>query len=159
MGITLNVGCGDRRFKNFAGNKCVNIDKRRIKGVDVVADVRRLPFKNGCADYVLASDVLEHFPISETNNILTEWNRAIKSAGVLEIRCPNLYTICKNYVDGKTSAKLTSWLLYGAQDYALNFHYVAFDKEFLSGRLGHRGFDVIDYVDEGNNFILKGRKA
>jgi hypothetical protein len=31
--ICLNLGCGNRQYKEFAGYKCINIDKRRVKVV------------------------------------------------------------------------------------------------------------------------------
>ena len=157
--ICLNLGCGNRQYKEFAGYKCVNVDKRWLKGVDVIADITCLPFKNECVDYILASDIIEHFPISKTKGTLLEWGRSLKLGGVLELRCPNLEIICKNYIDGRSSARLTSWLLYGGQDYDLNFHYVGFDKGWLSSWLEKNNLKVFDYKEEGTNMILKARRV
>jgi predicted SAM-dependent methyltransferase len=161
MKLTLNVGCGDRTFDEYpAGYKCINYDERaNLKKVDEVGDARDLSrFPDGYFDYVFASDIIEHFPISETNKILTEWKRVLIVGGVIEFRLPDLHAICKKYVEGKHDAKLTSWLLYGAQTYPGNFHYTAFDRKWLSGILKQNGFDVLEVKDSGNNFIIKARK-
>lgn len=159
MSIALNIGCGNRQYKEFVGYKCINIDKRKLEGVNIIADIKHLPLKNECADYILASDVIEHFPISKTKCMLLGWARSLKLGGVLELRCPNLKVICENYVSGKFSTRLTSWLLYGGQDYDLNFHYVGFDKEWLTSLLEKYNLKVFDYKEEGTNMILKARRV
>jgi len=158
MEICLNIGCGTKQFKEFAGYKCINVDMRKLKGVDVIANVEQLPFKAECINYIIANDVIEHFPISQTQSLLKEWNRALKKDCILEIRCPDLSIICENYVSGKTSARVTSWLLYGGQDYDLNFHYVGFDNKWLGGLFKKNNFDPFGYTKSGTNMILKGRK-
>jgi len=156
--IALNLGCGNKQFENLEECKCINVDKRKLKGINVIADVEYLPFKESCADYILASDIIEHFPIDKTKAILWGWNRSLKIGGILELRCPNLRAICKKYIDRVHNTKLTSWLLYGGQDYALNFHYVGFDKEWLSSLLEECKFQIISYKEADNNMILKARK-
>jgi predicted SAM-dependent methyltransferase len=161
MKLTLNVGCGDRTFDEYpAGHKCINFDERaNLKRVDEVGNVKDLSrFPDEHFDYILASDIIEHFPISETNNILTEWKRVLIVGGVIEFRLPDLAAICKKYVDGKHDAKLTSWLLYGGQTYPGNFHYVGFDRKWLVTILKGIGFSDFEVRDADNNFELKARK-
>ena len=161
MKLTLNVGCGNRTYTEYPdGYKCINYDIRsELKNVDVVGDVQDLSiYSNEYFDYILASDIIEHFPISKTANILKEWGRVLKKNGILEIRCPNLESICKAYINGRNDAKLTSWLLYGGQDYKFNFHYVGFDAEWIIKILNNHGFDVIEYKDVGTNMNIKSRK-
>jgi predicted SAM-dependent methyltransferase len=161
MKLTLNVGCGDRTFDEYpAGHKCVNYDERAgLKRVDEVGDVRDLSrFPDEHFDYILASDIIEHFPIAETNKILTEWKRVLKIGGVIEFKLPDLKAICSAYVSGRHDAKLTSWLLYGAQDYPGNFHKVGFDRKWFSTVLKVAGFEPLGVKDSGNNFEIKARK-
>lgn len=158
--ITLNVGAGERTFKEYPpGHKCINYDERNIPGhTDEVGDVRKLPYDDETFDYILASDIIEHFPISETNKILTEWKRVLKVGGVIEFRLPNLETICKKYVKGEHDAKMTSWLLFGGQTYRGNYHYVGFDKKWFISILKENGLEPYDFKESGNNFEIKGRK-
>jgi predicted SAM-dependent methyltransferase len=161
MKLTLNVGCGDRTFDEYPnGYKCINFDQRGdLARVDEVGNVKDLSrFKNDKFDYILASDIIEHFPIAETQSVLAEWRRVLKPGGTIEFRLPDLHTICKEYLRHK-DAKYTSWLLYGGQDYPGNFHYVAFDKDWLTKVLKEAGFEPFDHKEQGNNFEMKARKV
>ena len=161
MKKTLNVGAGERTFTNYPNKEyeCTNLDERNLKGIDIIGDVRDLSmFKDEEFDHILCSDILEHFPISETNEILTEWKRVLKVGGIMEFRAPDLRTICKSYIDGKNDAKMTSWLLYGGQTYPGNFHYVGFDKNWLSKILKQNGLEPFDVKTAGNNFEIKAKK-
>ena len=158
---TLNLGCGDRIFEEYPeGYKCINMDVRdTLSKTDTVCDVTKLSFNNECFDYILASDILEHFPIAKTKDLLKEWKGVLKTGGVLEIRCPNLKMICERYIFGQHTAKFTSWLLYGGQDYPLNFHYVAFDGERLTEILKECGFETFYFEEmDDNNMHIKARK-
>jgi len=154
MKRTLNVGCGERVYKIYPeGYVCVNFDERSLDGVDVVGDVKDLSqFCDGYFSYILASDILEHFPIDKSLDILREWQRVLEKGGRIEFRVPNLKAICAQY-DGK-NAKFISWLLYGAQNYSGNFHYVCFDRMLLEEYCTLVGLRPIEYREEGNNFIL-----
>jgi predicted SAM-dependent methyltransferase len=159
MKRTLNIGCGERVFKEYPpGYKCFNYDERALSVVDIVGDAKELSFVDEYFDYILASDIIEHFPISKTKEILFEWRRVLKNGGIIEFRLPNLKTICKAYVDGKHDAKKTSWLLYGAQSYSGNFHYVAFDPAWFKSILHENGFEVVSTKNAGNNMEIKARK-
>ncbi len=160
MKLTLNVGCGERTFTEYPdGHKCINYDEREdLTNVDVIGDVRTLDFPDNNFHYILASDIIEHFPISETENILKEWSRVLKVGGIIEFRMPNLRAICKKYVDGIIKAKLCSWLLYGGQDYRGNYHFTGFDREWFKSIIEPLGFKEIDYKDMDNNFEMKVQK-
>ena len=159
MKFTLNVGCGERTFKEYPeGYKCINVDERDLSNVDKVMDVHKLDFPDEYFDYILASDIIEHFPISETKDVLTEWKRILKIGGVIEFRVPNLKEICKRYINGNADTKYTSWLLYGGQGYSGNFHYVGFDREWFSSICIEYGLKEIKYSEKGNNFIMKVEK-
>lgn len=156
---TLNIGCGERTFEEYPkGYKCINIDERDLSNVDKIMDVHKLDFSDEYFDYVLASDIIEHFPIFETKGILTEWKRVLKVGGVIEFRMPNLKAICKKYIDGKHDIKKTSWLLYGGQGYSGNYHFVGFDKDWFKSIIEPLGFKEIEYNEIGNNFEMKVKK-
>lgn len=159
MKLTLNVGCGERTFKEYPeGYKCINVDERDLSNVDKVMDIRRLEFPDEYFDYILASDIIEHFPIMDTKKILKEWKRVLKIDGIIELRMPNLKEICRRYIDGKHDAKLTSWLLFGGQEYTGNFHYVGFDREWFSSICSACGLEEIGYKNMDNNLQIKVRR-
>ena len=160
MKKTLNVGAGERTYRFYPSNnyECTNVDVRDLKNIDRVCSVEDLPFSNEEFDYILASDIIEHFPISKTQVILKEWLRVLKVEGIIEFRLPNLAAICKQYLDGGKNAKNISWLLYGGQDYPGNFHYVGFDRAFFNEECRKSGLEELSYQEEGFNMILKMRK-
>jgi SAM-dependent methyltransferase len=80
--LRLNLGSGNRPLPGF-----VNVDSRQLPTVDVVADVRSLPFKNGAAIEVEASSLLEHF--RDPYEVLDEIHRVLAPAGVLRVRVPS----------------------------------------------------------------------
>jgi len=159
MKKTLNIGAGERVFKTYPvpTYECFNIDIRPLPGIDKICDVEALPFLDEEFDYILASDIVEHFPVSKTIPIITEWVRVLKQGGMIEFRLPNLAAICKQYQDGRNAENI-SWLLYGGQDYPTNFHYVGFDRKFFKIKCHSIGLQEISYVEEGFNMIVKYRK-
>lgn len=160
MKKTLNVGCGSRTYIEYPkGYVCTNMDEREdLDGLSLAGDVTKLiAFDNEYFDYILASDILEHFPLKKTVDILREWCRVLKIGGNIEFRVPNLVEICKHYAQ-HSDATHVSWLLYGGQDYPGNFHYICFDRKMLTELCATVGLDVIEYREEGTNFILHTKK-
>jgi ubiquinone/menaquinone biosynthesis C-methylase UbiE len=80
--LRLNLGSGNRPLPGF-----VNVDARQLPTVDVVADVRSLPFEDGTAAEVEASSLLEHF--RNPYEVLDEIHRVLAPAGVLRVRVPS----------------------------------------------------------------------
>lgn len=160
--LTLNLGCGEKVFDEYPeGHKCINFDNRSLKGVDVVGDVRHISFPDSIFDYILASDIIEHFTIKETKHLLLEWKRLLKPNGVLEIKTPNLKFLAENYVKGLRDrahphpADFFSYHVFGGQDYPGNFHYVIFDRDWLNLVCKECGFEELEYKEIAQNFILK----
>jgi predicted SAM-dependent methyltransferase len=163
--ITLNLGCGERTFKEYPdGYKCINLDNRSIENVDVVGDVKKLSFPDNHFDYILASDIIEHFTIKETKDILSEWRRVLKPNGVLEIRTPNMKFLAEAYVRGMYDqahphpADFFSYHVFGGQDYPGNFHYALFDRSWLSFICKGCGLNEFEYEEVNQNFIMKVMK-
>jgi len=170
--LTLNVGCGERVFDAYPHPfyKCINYDFRKLPCVDVVGDVRELPYPNECFDYILASDIIEHFPIAETSSVLGEWLRVLKTDSIIEFRLPNLLAICEDYVKrhqenrndmdgGVPIAHYFSWLLYGGQEYIGNFHYVGFDRRLFKFVCESMGLQEESWQKDGYNMVVKMKKV
>jgi predicted SAM-dependent methyltransferase len=160
MKKTLNVGAGERQFEFYPTKnyKCINFDARDVDGIDITGDATDLPFDNEEFEYILASDIIEHFPISKTVSVLKEWMRVLKSGGIIEFRLPNLKAIANAYLTGVRDCKTTSWLLYGGQEYEGNFHYVGFDRQFFKATCAKVGLMEITYTEDGFNMIVRMRK-
>lgn len=152
---TLNVGCGTRTYKEYPkGYKCFNFDIRPLAGVDIVGDVEVTGLIDEQFDYILASDIIEHFPISKTVSVLKEWARLLKHGGIMEIRTPNMQWAMEHYK--KTGdTKFVSYHIFGGQDYPGNFHYVMFDVKWLSALCAEAYLIPVRHRLEGSNFILE----
>ena len=159
MKLTLNLGCGERTFKEYPeGYICINYDERPdLSEITTIGDVKRLPFTDKCFDYVLASDIIEHFPISFTERLLREWCRVLVPGGIIEFRTPNLKWCAQHYLL-TGDASFVSYHIFGGQDYAGNFHFVIFDRKWLKELLTKHNLFEISYEENGSNFIMKARK-
>ena len=163
MSLALNIGSGDRVYDTYPekdGFKCINLDKRlEWDRVDVAADVRHLPFQDETFKYVLASDIIEHFPFKLTKIILTEWARVLEPEGILEVRTPNLRWVQNFYKPGQ-NAQFVSHHIFGGQDYPGNYHFVMFDREWFRNICQTVGLKEVYYWDHptNSNFTMKVQK-
>jgi SAM-dependent methyltransferase len=99
-GRVLDVGCGlslfteiqpEWPFRITAGDLVFGRMKQRkeaVPGIDwLVFDASRLPFRSGSFDGLFAGEILEHLP--EPEQAVAEWNRVLKTGGVLIVTTPN----------------------------------------------------------------------
>lgn len=118
--MRLNLGSGNSPKENY-----VNIDIRRVPGVNVVADVCKLPFRDNSVDEIRAVDVYEHVSYRKSQELLTHWVSILKSGGLLFIQAPSIDRIVKYFHSAKNleMVETTIACIFGAQDYPENFHY------------------------------------
>jgi SAM-dependent methyltransferase len=83
---TLHLGSGHE-----PRDGAVHVDWRRVPGVAVVADPRRLPFPDGLFLEIRVSGVLEQF--SDPYSALDEIHRVLRSTGRVEIRVPSPWAV------------------------------------------------------------------
>jgi predicted SAM-dependent methyltransferase len=152
-GKALNIGCGDIILDDISGFPCVNVDIRLLDGVDIVCDVRVLPFEDEEFDRIFASDIIEHFPKSETRELVKEWSRVLKIGGRIKFRTPSLKWVAHYYLH-TGDAEFVSYHIFGGQDYPGNFHYVIFDNKWLEQVCAEFNLRVIDYKEIHSNFEL-----
>ena len=78
------------RYQNF----------KKLPNNIFVHDLRRgIPFKNDSVDAVYHSHLLEHIDRSKVKDFLSEVFRVLKPNGVHRIVVPDLYFLCKSYID------------------------------------------------------------
>ena len=78
----MNLGSGNEPLPGY-----LNVDQRTCPGVDLVADVRRLPFADGAVDELMASSLLEHF--ADPYAVLDEMHRVLHSQARAVVRVPS----------------------------------------------------------------------
>ncbi|MCK4528618.1 methyltransferase domain-containing protein [candidate division WOR-3 bacterium] len=157
----LNLGCGEQILKG----KWVNVDIRTLKGVDILCDIKCLPFKDSTFVKLWASDVLEHNPRLDIEGALKEWYRVLKKGGILTLKIPNLKTIASNYICGLIDCAEFSRLIYGNQEGndIANFHKSGFDSFYIKKLLRKAGFKTEKIIEKPsypaqNNMIIKAEK-
>jgi SAM-dependent methyltransferase len=84
-GLRLNLGSGNEPLADH-----VNVDRRHLSGVQVVADVLALPFTSASAREVRASSLLEHF--ADPYAVLDEVHRTLHPDGRFLMRVPALWS-------------------------------------------------------------------
>ena len=83
--LWLDAGCGSNKQQG-----CVGMDRRAIKGVDVVHDIETLPwpFEDGTFNRIIMSHVMEHINPSIAVNLMDEMWRVMKVGGDLMLAMP-----------------------------------------------------------------------
>ena len=161
--MKLHLGCGNND-KHADGY--INIDKRKLPHVDLVADVsQRLPYEDETVDEILAESILEHIPhnivgvpcsfkMSKTIAVLKDWQRVLKCGGKLVLKVPNIEGVIKAYLAKKIPTVDFIGYMWGNGEYDGNRHLVGFDVEIMSACLRCAGFKDVKFVDahtyEGN---------
>jgi predicted SAM-dependent methyltransferase len=139
--MMLDIGCGDCKKGDFG------LDARRTSSVDIIADARKLPFKNGSIDHVYSSDTIEHFSHLEIRSVLVEWVRILKKDGVIEIRCPDLRARAFLFFLNSNWENVRD--IYGGQDYTGNFHRCGFSFGLLKRLLESCGIRNVKRIIKG----------
>lgn len=146
----VNLGSGDNQAPEY-----INVDLRAECSPDLICDVRKLPFEDGRFDYVFSSHTLEHISYRETRETLTEWLRVLSRGGVIKIIVPNILVAIRS-VDSDYGSALG--ILYGSQDYELNYHKTAFSPSYLKGLLEEQGVEVVKVFEGGYDLVVEGVK-
>jgi len=141
--LRLNLGCG-----TFPKEGYLNIDQRELEGVDVVADLRQLPFEPGSVQEIFNSHVIEHFTEYELRtHILPYWHSLLKPGGRLTIVCPDAESMIRDYAAGELPWEDLRKVTYGAQDYDGDYHYNMYQASNLQTYLEAAGFDSVELIE------------
>lgn len=122
----LNVGSGSHILEGY-----VNIDHRAIKGVDLVCDLRTMPFEKGSIKEILNSHVAEHFTELHIKDIFTHWYDLLAPDGRIVIIAPDIENMAKKYAAGDISWDSFRKVVLGGQDYNSDYHFNMFSVSYL----------------------------
>jgi len=84
-GIMLDIGCGDNKQQGFVG-----MDKRKLKGVDIVHDLEKFPYPlpdESCLT-IVGSHIVEHIKPWLMIDFMNELWRIMKPNGQLALAHP-----------------------------------------------------------------------
>ena len=135
--IKLNLGCGSVRpigWINTDSSLNANIQKIPIIGKRVAKMFnpieynssnfiymnlnKKWKFDNNSVDIVYASHLFEHLSLNSADLFLSESYRVLKPGGVIRIVVPDLYKICKKYIEEYDSVENTTEFIM----WAINMH-------------------------------------
>ncbi len=147
--LRLNVGAGEKVRPGY-----VNADARALPGIDVVGDVRRLPFEDGTLDELLSEHLVEHFRFHELRTvILPYWKRLLAPTGRLRIVCPDLRALVEAGASGDLSMDEVAVAIFGLQDYTGDDHLAMYTVDSLTAMLLDVGFADVEVVASGRRNV------
>lgn len=129
------LGCGDYPMPG-----AINVDIRKLPGVDVVSDVRNLPFKDGELEGVASRNLIEHFSRKDIDPMVKEWARVIQLGGFIQVETVDAGRLMDKWKEVSEEELLDGIL--GAQTYDENFHKMIFTEDILKRTLENAGMKI-----------------
>ena len=143
--LRINVGAGHVTRDDY-----LNVDSRELPGIDIVADVRQLPFQSQQLKELYSAHLLEHFPVEELRRVvLPRWVSLLEDGGKLVAVVPDVETMVSERAAGRIPFDDFVEVMYGGQEYAGDFHFSGFSKETLTRLLEDVGLEDVKVVEEG----------
>ena len=165
--IRFNMGCGRDRLEGYMG-----VDMH--SDTDIKMDIMELDLPEGCADEILGSHVIEHFPQHRAPGVLANWHKTLKDNGKLVLEVPDLEGLCRDYLDQHGEDQhMTAMCIFGAhvdritpeteKSGALSPHLWGYTPKSLADLCAHVGFKDIQILPPtgqhpGKNFRLEATK-
>lgn len=143
--IRLNLGCGHLPLDGY-----VNVDMRKIDGVDVVAPIDSLPFEPGTVSEIFSAHTLEHFPQEQlTRTLLPYWRSLLRPGGTFRAVTPDFGSMAVGFASKEISFDDFRLATYGGQEYEGDFHQTGFTTASVVALLSNAGFVDATIVAEG----------
>lgn len=146
--LRVNMGCGHVLLDGY-----LNIDRRALPGVDVVAELDNMPFQQGEIDEIFSAHVIEHFPQEQLiRQLLPYWSGLLKPGGKFAAVVPDAQGMIDAYHNGEYSFDQFRTVMLGGQDYDGDFHFAMFTPQSLTNLLIEAGFeDVVVHAANREN--------
>jgi predicted SAM-dependent methyltransferase len=135
-GKVLHLGCGETGKQDGM----INVDIRNLPNVDVISDIRDMPFMDSSAGGITTRNAIEHFGRNEIKPLLNEWSRVLKKGGFLRVETVDMGELMDKWRQIPEENMLDGIL--GAQTYDENFHKMVFTKDILERFLKEAGFMI-----------------
>lgn len=143
--LKVNVGCGHITMPGY-----VNVDRRELPGVDVVAEANNMPFGGASLAELYSAHLIEHFPQEQLRReILPYWKGLLKPKGKLRAVVPDADAMIREFAAGRYGYDELREVTFGGQDYDGDFHFNMFTPESLSSLLREAGFSKVEVVERG----------
>lgn len=172
--LILNLGCGNKTCnrkevisidwsvslvlkKNFFLRTILSkfLSKERLYNINklpnniIVHNLKKgIPYENNSVDAVYHSHLLEHLDRSNVRGFLMEVFRVLKPNGIQRIVVPDLYLLCKSYIDNYEKCFLNNQISQRHEDYIAALLEQSVRKEAYGSSKQNKIFRIIE------NFIL-----
>ena len=141
--VKLNLGCGEKPLDGY-----VNVDFRALPGVDVVADVTRLPFEPGTVDEIASHHLIEHFRERHAETVLLPyWRGLLRDGGLLRIVTPNWEVLMEHLGEGRLTFQQFKQVTFGLQDYSGDDHFAMYSPATLTRLVEAAGFTGVEVLE------------
>jgi predicted SAM-dependent methyltransferase len=145
--IKLHLGCGKIRLPGY-----VNVDIMTRSSVDVIADLRQLPWADASVDHVYSCAVIEHFGRREWIGVLKEWARVLKPGGSIQISTADFEAAVARYLEKRNLEELLGLMIGGQKD-DYDWHGMIFDFATFRAGLEQAGFRDVRRYDWRRAFV------
>jgi predicted SAM-dependent methyltransferase len=143
--LRLNLSCGATALGDY-----LNIDQRELPGVELVADIRSLPFEPGTVAEIYSAHTIERFTETElSQKLLPHWRRLLKNNGQLRLVTTDAEAMILAFSRGTVPFQTLRQETFGGQDHDGDLHLTMFSRESLRSLLSDHGFLVGDYIALG----------
>jgi predicted SAM-dependent methyltransferase len=127
----------------------LNVDRRALPGVDIVAEADALPVERGGVAEIFSAHMLEHFPQEQLRReLLPYWYSLLKNGGIFAAIVPDADGMTNAYAAKEYPFERFREVTYGTQDYDGDFHFNMFSTGSLSALLVEAGFTDVEIVAE-----------
>lgn len=151
--VLVNIGCGHKPIAKY-----LNVDRRNLPGVDIVAEAIDLPFASGTVSEIYTAHLVEHFSLATLKRtVFPYWLGMLSPQGILKVIVPDMPAMISAYATGEMSFSDLSEVTFGAQDYDDDFHFAMFSPQSLQNILVSCGFKYTEIID-GNRVNGKCRE-
>lgn len=139
--LKLHLGSGSRIIPGY-----VNTDIQDLPGVDLICDLRDLPFPDLSVDFIYSCCAIEHFRRDEWQGVLAHWHAKLKLGATLRLSTVDFEACCLRYNETGYIEELLG-LVIGGQKNPYDHHGMIFDFPSLKKALEAIGFVNVQRYD------------
>lgn len=153
--IKLDLGAGENPVGGVGNKEWIHCDAHDFPCIEVICDLKELPFEDNYADEIFSSNVIEHFTYEDVPLVLKEWLRVLKPGGTITLTTPDVEHTCKEYVKGNIFAGVVGMNFLGKGGFMENTHKSLWDNSQLTYVMQQQGFVDIERDTDYPDWQLK----
>ncbi len=149
VGDVLHTHININPFDNDADGKLIIRDS--VTNIDKHADNAELL-------ELIATDVIDYFPVQETEEIIAGWMSKIRIGGKIVIGGVDLMEVCKSFSSYDIDSNLANLLLHGQQQPQYMIKKSSSMALIVASFLQHNGFKVIKKRIQNYQMIVEAKR-